>query len=110
MLLCVTQLPHPPAPLVTCLESEVNVAVAFNGRSGLLVEYCLFVSKCLQEFDATYVIEWDGACKVCCLVRFRCFRNLLLAVEHRLTSPVISMMTCSTTVPRSQLHLEKTPN
>ena len=29
--LCVTQLPHPPALLATCLESEVNVAVAFNG-------------------------------------------------------------------------------
>ena len=62
-LLCVTQLPHPPTLLATCLESEVNVAVAFNGRLGLLDEYCLCVSKCLQEFDVTYVIEWDGVYK-----------------------------------------------
>ena len=62
-LLCVSQLPHPPALLATYLESEVNVAVAFNGRSGLLDEYCLSVSKCPQEFDVTYVIDWDGVCK-----------------------------------------------
>ena len=26
-------------------------------------EYCLSVSKCQQEFDATYVIDWDCVCK-----------------------------------------------
>ena len=62
-LLCVTQLPHPPTLLATCLEFDVNVAVALNGRSGLLNEYYLSMSKCMQEFDATYVIEWDGVCK-----------------------------------------------
>ena len=29
----------------------------------MLDEYYVFVSKCLQEFDATFVIEWDGVCK-----------------------------------------------
>ena len=53
----------PPALLATCLESEVNVAVAFHGRSGLLDEYCLLVSKALREFNATYVIDWDAVCK-----------------------------------------------
>ena len=49
--------------LATYLESKVNLVVPFNGRSGLLDEYGLFVRKCLHEFDATYVVEWDGVCK-----------------------------------------------
>ena len=56
-LLCVTQLPHPSVLLVIRVESEVNVAVAFNGRSRFLDEYCLMVIKCLCEFNATYVID-----------------------------------------------------
>ena len=40
-VLCVTQLPHPPALLASCSESNVNVAVAFNGRPSLLDEFCL---------------------------------------------------------------------
>ena len=34
-LLCVTQQPHPITLLVTCVESDLNVAVAFNRRCGL---------------------------------------------------------------------------
>ena len=36
--------------------------VAFIGRSGLVDEYRLSVSNCLQDFDATYVIQWGGMC------------------------------------------------
>ena len=55
-LLCVTQLPHPPPLLATCVEFELNVVVAFNGRWGPLNEWCLCVGKFLQEFDVTYLI------------------------------------------------------
>ena len=61
--MCGIALPHPLALLATCLESEVNVAVAFNGRPRLLEEYCLSVNQCMQEFDATYLIDWDCVCK-----------------------------------------------
>ena len=56
-------MPHPPALLAMCLDSEVNVAVAFNRRSSLLEEYCLCVSKCLQQLDASYVLDWDCVSK-----------------------------------------------
>ena len=62
-LLCVTRLAHLLALRATCLDSEVNVTVVFVRRFGLLDEYCPSVSKCLQDFDATYVVEWDGVCK-----------------------------------------------
>ena len=48
-----------PSLLATFLESEVNVVFAFNGTSRLLEDYCPSVSKYLQEFDATYLIDWD---------------------------------------------------
>ena len=59
----VTQLPHARALLATYSEYEISVAVAFNGRSGLLDEYYRPVSRCVQEFEATYVIGWDGVYK-----------------------------------------------
>ena len=62
-LLRMTPLPRPRALLATCVEFEVNLAVAFHMRFGLLEEYRLSVGKCLQEFDATYVIDWDCICK-----------------------------------------------
>ena len=109
-LLCVTQLPHPPALLATYLEAMVNVAVVFNGRTGLLDEYYVSVSKCVQEFDATYMIEWDGVCKGLLRGEVGMFQTFVVGsgaqdVDESKDSND-DVEDCSAT----KLHPEKTPN